>query len=75
MKRYVKWNDVPPDRGMQKCCSCVANGKIYDESEIAILASVIKGVAITEISIPEQVAKLWLEYATIAGDPFDLRNG
>ena len=41
--------DVP-----QQMFSCVANGKYYKESDVAVLAAVLKGVVITEIFSPER---------------------
>ena len=55
--------------------SCVANGKLYCESDMAILASVLKGVDITEVYSPERVTRLCTRYGLIAGDSFDLRDG
>ena len=67
--------DVHLDSVSQQVYSCVANGKLYNDSEIAILAAVVKGVDITEIFSPERVTKLCRKYGLVAGDSHDLRDG
>ena len=62
--------DVP-----QQMFSCVANGKYYKKSDVAVLAAVLKGVDITEIFSPERVKKLCNQYHLLPGDSFDLRTG
>ena len=67
--------DVELDDGRQQLYSCVANGKLYRESEIEILAAVLKGTDITEVYSPERVTRLCRKYGLTPGDSFDLRNG
>ena len=59
----------------QQICSCVANGKLYRDAEIEILAAVCKGVDITETFSPERLTKFYKKYWLTAGDSFDLRDG
>ena len=66
---------VKPDCEKQQIFSCVANGKLYNENDIAVLAAVLKGVDITEVFSPERVTKLCVKYGLVAGDSFDLRDG
>ena len=67
--------DVKCDSPEQQIYSCVANGKLYREDEIEVLAAICKGVDVTEIFSPERVTKLCRKYGLIAGDSFDLRDG
>ena len=55
--------------------SCVANRKMYCDEDIGVLASVLKGVDITEIYSRERVTRLCNKYGLVAGDSFDLRDG
>ena len=55
--------------------SCAANGKYYKESDVAVLAAVLKGLDLTEIFSPERVTKLCKKYHLVPGDSFDLRTG
>ena len=64
-----------PDCERQQLHWCVANGRLYSEADIGILAMVLKGVDITEVFSPERVTKLWSKYGLITGDSFDLGDG
>ena len=75
MQEHFNTIDVELDDGRQQLYSCVANGKLYRESEIEILAAVLKGTDITEVYSPERVTKLFREYGLTPGDSFDLRDG
>ena len=70
MKQHFEAIDVEPDDGRQQSYSCVANGKLYCESEIEVLAAVLKGVDVTEISSPKRVTKLCRKYGLMQGDSF-----
>ena len=48
---------------------------MYCEHDIAIRASVLKWIDITEVYSPERVTRLCARYGLIAGDSFDLRGG
>ena len=47
--------EVRPDCEQQQLYSCVANGGLYNESDIHVLGMVLQGVDITEIFSPERV--------------------
>ena len=73
--QHCKDIDVETDDGRQQLYSCVANGKLYNDHDVHILALVLKGVDITEIYSPERVTKLCRKYNLIAEDSFDFRTG
>ena len=73
--QHCKDIDVETDDGRQQLYSCVANGKLYKDHDVHILALVLKGVDITEIYSPERVTKLCRKDNLIAGDFFDFRTG
>ena len=75
MQVHMDSIDVRPDSYPQQIFSCVANGRLYNESDIGVLAAVLKGVDITEIYSPARVTKLCSKYGLIAGDSYDLRDG
>jgi hypothetical protein len=54
MQEHFKTIDVELDDGRQQLYYCAANGKLYRESEIEILAAVLKGTDITEVYSPEK---------------------
>ena len=66
---------VRPDCERQHLYSCVSNSGLYNESDIRVLAMVLKGVDITEIFSPERVTKLCSTHGLVAGDSFDFRDG
>ena len=47
----------------------------YKELDVAVLAAVLKGVDISEISSPEHVTKLFKTYRLVPGGSFDLKTG
>ena len=49
---------VRPDSEQQQLYSCVANGGLYNGSDVWVLAMVLHGAGITEVFNPERVAKL-----------------
>ena len=49
MQDHLDNINVRPDCRRQQLYSCVANGKLYNEEDIGVLASVLKGVDITEV--------------------------
>ena len=67
--------DVQCDSVERQIDSCVANAKLYQEDEIALLGAVLKGVDITELFGLERVTRFCKKFGLIAGDPFDLRDG
>ena len=75
MYAYLSGIPVVHDDVPQHMFSCVANGKYYKESDVAVLAAVLKGVDITEIFSPERVTKLRNTSHLVPGDSFDLRTG
>ena len=75
MYAYLSGISVVHDDVPQQMYSCVANGKYYKESDVAVLAAVLKGVDITEICGPERVTKLRKQYHLVPGDSFALRTG
>ena len=74
MYAYLSGIPVVPDDAPQQMFSCVANGRYYKESDVAVLAAVLKGFDITEIFSPERVTKLCKKYHLVPGDFFDLRT-
>ena len=59
MRDHFEGIEVRPDCQRQQLYSCVANGKLYNDADIAILSSVLKGADITEVFSPERVTKLF----------------
>ena len=53
----------------------MANGGLYNESDVRALAMVSKGVGLTEVFSPESVTKLCSKCGLVAGDSFVLRDG
>ena len=49
MQRHAAGIDVRPDSTAGHMYSCVANGKLYCEHDMAILALVLNGADITEV--------------------------
>ena len=66
---------VRPDCERQQLYSCVANGGLYNEADIKILAMVLKGADVTEVFSPERVTRICSKYGLVAGDSLDLRDG
>ena len=58
---------VRPDSEQQQLYSCVANVGLYSESDVRVLAVVLKGVDITEVFSPERVDRRCFKYGLIAG--------
>ena len=46
---------VRPDREQQQLYSCVANGGLYNESDIRVLAMVLKGIAYIQVMVSSKV--------------------
>ena len=66
---------VCPDCERQQLYSCAANGGLYNEADIKILAMVLNGADITEVFSPERVTRFCSKYGFVAGDLFELRDG
>ena len=75
MQDHFNSIEVRPDCERQQLYSCVANGGLYSESDIGMLAMVLKGADITEVFSPERVTKRCSKYGLVAGDSLDLRDG
>ena len=63
-------DDVP-----QEMFSCVAINKYYEESDVAVLAAVLKEVDITDMFGPEHVTKLCNKYPLAPGDSCYVTTG
>ena len=59
---------VRPDWEQQQLYSCLANGAFYNQSDVRVLAMVLKGFDFTEVFSPERVTKLCSKYGLVAGD-------
>ena len=66
--------EVHPDCARHQLCSRVANGKMYDDAEVCVIAAVPKGFDITEVFSPQRATKLCAKYGLMAGDDFKLRD-
>ena len=75
MYAYLSGIPVVHDDVPQQMFSRIANGKHYNESDVAVLAAARLGVDVTEIFSPERVTKLCKKYHLVPGDSFDLRTG
>ena len=65
---------VRPDCVGQQLHSCVANGKLYNDDEMKLLACMLSGVDITEVYSPVRFNKCCNKFG-LPGDSFDFRDG
>ena len=68
MQNHLISIEVRPDCKRQQLYTGVANGGLYSESDIGILAMLQKGADITGVFSPERVTKLCSKYGLVAGE-------
>ena len=75
LRAHAEGIHVRPDCVGLQLHSCVANGKMYNDDEMRVVACMLSGVDITEVFSPIRVNKVCKKFGLIPGDSFDLRDG
>ena len=74
MLNHLKSIDTRPDCIGQQLHACVADGKMYDDDKMRVIACILSGVDITEVFNSIRVNKMCKKFGLMIGDSFDLRT-